>query len=97
MSFSLSGLPAGQNDKGQRLFASALPYSHLPGRSGCTPAEPYPPDKQDHSIAPRKELTPSVTLSFELTRDRADEQAFRCPSIYRIYHLNKFIRVYLWF
>jgi len=32
-----------------------------------TPAEPYPPGKQEHSITSRKELTSSVTFSFEET------------------------------
>jgi hypothetical protein len=56
-----------ENAKSRKIALPALLYSLLPGRSGCSPAEPYPPGKQDHSITSRKELTPSVTFSFEVT------------------------------
>jgi len=56
-----------ENAKSRKIALPALLYSHLPERSGCSPAEPYPPGKQDHTITSRKELTLSVTFSFEVT------------------------------
>jgi len=65
--FALWTTSRAEKAKGRKIALPALLSSHLPGRSGCTPAEPYPPGKQIHSITPPKELTSSVTLSLEVT------------------------------
>ena len=44
--FTAQGLPAGLGRKGPGLPGPFPPYRHRSRRSGCSPAEPYPPGRQ---------------------------------------------------
>lgn len=56
MSLSLSRVPEGAQNRRAELTALPPPYTHLPRRSGRSPALPYPPSKQANSITKHNPL-----------------------------------------
>ena len=61
VSFSLFGQKLGRNQKGRAV--SSLPsLRHSCRRSGCSPAEPYPPHECQDSIMPFYQPLPKETF-----------------------------------